>query len=501
MGKPTGFKEYPRVTPAYKPVEERVKNYKEFAIPLPVRELAKQGARCMDCGVPFCHIGCPLGNIIPDFNDLVYRDEWKRAIDTLHSTNNFPEFTGRVCPAPCEESCVLGINEPPVTIKAIEQAIIDRAFEEGWVKPNPPRTRTGKKVAVVGSGPAGLACAAQLNQAGHLVTVYERADRIGGLLRYGIPDFKLEKWTIDRRVGILEAEGIVFKTGVDVGRDISGAELQAGFDAIVLAGGSTKPRDLPIEGRALQGIHFAMEFLPQQNKRVAGDSVAFRNNVGHWWFSEHDRDIMATGKHVIIIGGGDTGSDCVGTSNRHGAKSITQFEILPRPPEGRPGQQPWPYWPMKLRSSSSHEEGCDRNWSILTRRFIGDGNRVTSLETVEVRWETHNGSGPQLVEQPGTERIWPADLVLLAMGFVGPETDSIVAQLGCEIDERGNVKANEDDYATSVTGVYACGDARRGQSLIVWAISEGREAARNVDIHLMGSSLLPAKGGNELPRG
>ncbi len=501
MGKPTGFKEYRRETPEYLPVEQRVKEYREFARQLPVVKLREQGARCMDCGIPFCHTGCPLGNIIPDFNDQVYHDNWKRAIEFLHSTNNFPEFTGRVCPAPCEEACVLGINEPPVTIKNMELSIIERAFEEGWVVPHPPSKRSGKKVAVVGSGPAGLACADQLNHAGHEVTVFERADRIGGLLRYGIPDFKMEKWTIDRRTDIMEAEGVVFKTGVDVGRDITGDELQNQFDAIILCGGSTKPRDLPIPGREMDGIHYAMEFLPQQNKRVAGDEVAWKSpDPEGWWFSRYPRDIRADGKDVIIIGGGDTGSDCVGTSNRHGAASVTQFELLPKPPEDRPDQQPWPYWPMKMRTSSSHEEGCERHWSIMTKEFCGEEGKVTGLKTVEVAFEPVNGGRPKLVEKPGTEKTWKADLVLLAMGFVGPETDSVVAQLGCELDERGNVKASESDYATSVPGVYVSGDMRRGQSLVVWAISEGREAARSVDIFLTGKTLLPTKGVGDLPR-
>ncbi len=501
MGKPTGFKEYRREKFPELPPEERVQNYREFTLSLPVARLAEQGARCMDCGVPFCHTGCPLGNIIPDWNDLVYRGEWRRAMDFLHSTNNFPEFTGRVCPAPCEEACVLGIIEPPVTIKNIEVSIVERAFSENWIVPQPPARRTGRRIAVVGSGPAGLAAADQLNRAGHSVTVFERADRLGGLLRYGIPDFKMEKWTIDRRLKIMEAEGVVFRAGVHVGVDIKADELRRDFDAIVLAGGATRPRDLPIPGRELEGIHFAMEFLPQQNKRVAGDDVAFRPSSREgWWFSDHHQDILATGKHVIVIGGGDTGSDCVGTSNRQQARSVTQFELLPRPPEGRPSHQPWPYWPMKLRTSSSHEEGCDRHWSILTKRFNGQEGRVTSLVTVNVEFVQGNGGPPRMVEVPGSERTWPADLVLLAMGFLGPETNGIVAQLGCELDDRGNVKANEKSYATSVPGVYACGDLRRGQSLVVWAISEGRECARSVDLALMRVTKLPTKGDGDLPR-
>ncbi|MBP7935747.1 MAG: glutamate synthase subunit beta [Phycisphaerae bacterium] len=499
MGKPTGFREFSRQLPEERPPAERVRDYREFLVPLPVVRLKQQAARCMDCGVPFCHTGCPLGNVIPDFNDLVYRDDWRRAITTLHSTNNFPEITGRVCPAPCEESCVLGISEPPVTIKNIEVSIIERAFKERWIRPQPPETRTGKTVAIVGSGPAGLAAAQQLNYAGHQVTVFERADRIGGLLRYGIPDFKLDKHIIDRRIRILEAEGITFKTGVNVGVDVTGDCLRREFNAVVLCGGSTRSRDLPIPGRELGGVHLAMEFLPQQNKRVAGDMTAWQDQG--WWFSTHVRDILATDKHVIVIGGGDTGSDCVGTSNRQGARSVTQFELLPQPPESRPQSQPWPYWPIKLRTSSSHKEGCERFWSILTKRFIGTDGHVTSLETVDVEWiSSGNGSGPKMREIPGSVRTWPADLVLLALGFVGPETGGVVAQLGLDLDPRGNVKADETSYMTSMPGVFACGDMRRGQSLVVWAISEGREAARSIDQYLTGQSLLPTKGEGDLPR-
>ena len=457
----------------------------------------------MDCGVPFCHTGCPLGNIIPDFNDHVYRDDWQSAIDFLHSTNNFPEFTGRVCPAPCEEACVLGINEPPVTIKNLELAIIERAFEAGWVSPRPPAQRTGKTVAVVGSGPAGLACADQLNRAGHEVTVFERADRIGGLLRYGIPDFKLEKRFIDRRIEVMQAEGITFKTGVNVGHDVTGDALQARFDAIVLAGGSTRPRDLLIGGRELDGVHFAMDFLAQQNKRVAGDEIAHASSrEGRWWFNRDGGEITAAAKHVIVIGGGDTGSDCVGTSNRHRAADVTQFELLPQPPDDRPPNQPWPYWPMKLRTSTSHQEGCERHWSLMTKRFNGENGRLVSLDTVQVEFAPVNGGQSQIKELPGTEKTWPADLVLLAMGFLGPETDGVVSQLGCALDDRGNVQAAEDDaYRTTVPGVFACGDMRRGQSLVVWAISEGREAARGVDTFLTTDrSLLPTKGEGDLPR-
>ncbi len=498
MGKPTGFKEFKRQGFKSLPAEERIKHYREFLIPLPIADIRAQGARCMDCGVPFCHTGCPLGNIIPDWNDLVYRGDWARAIQVLHSTNNFPEFTGRVCPAPCEEACVLGINEPPVTIKYIEYSIVERAFEEGLIRPNPPEKRTGKKIAVVGSGPAGLAVADQLNRAGHRVTVFERADRIGGLLRYGIPDFKLEKHFIDRRLAIMEAEGIVFKAGVNVGYDITGEALRAEFDAIVLAGGATRPRDLPIPGRELDGVHYAMEFLPQQNKRVAGDKLPYRTDK--WWFSERHEELTATDKRVIVIGGGDTGSDCVGTSNRQGAHSVTQFEVMPQPPSDRPAAQPWPYWPMKLRTSSSHEEGCNRWWSIMTKRLIGEGGKVTGLETVDVEWVTDANRRASMQEVPGSTKTWPAELVLLAMGFVGPEKGGLLDQLGVVTDERGNIKADEVSYETSVPGVFACGDIRRGQSLVVWAISEGREAAVSIDRRLMGSSELPTKGDGDLPR-
>ncbi|HMP72477.1 MAG TPA: glutamate synthase subunit beta [Kiritimatiellia bacterium] len=485
MAKPTGFKEYTRELPKKLPVEERIKSYREFYVPFPKEKVKDQAARCMDCGVPFCHTGCPLGNIIPDWNDLVYRDNWKEAIERLHATNNFPEFTGRLCPAPCEEACVLGINEPPVTIEQIEKEIIENAFANGWVVPEPPARRTGKRVAVVGSGPAGLAAAQQLNRAGHTVTVFERDDRIGGLLRYGIPDFKMEKWVIDRRLDIMKAEGIEFKTGVHVGKDITAKDLNA-YDAVVLCGGATKPRDLPAPGRELTGIHFAMDFLPQQNRWVAGDQLP--------------EAISAQGKHVIVIGGGDTGSDCIGTSIRQGATSVTNFELLPMPPSQRPENQPWPYWPMKLRTSTSHEEGCERLFSVMTKEFIGENGKLTKLRTVNVQFAPGPDGRPKLEEVPGSEKEYPADIVLLAMGFLGPETDSIVAQLGCAIDERGNIKATEDTYQTSVPNVFTAGDARRGQSLIVWAISEGREAARQVDLYLMGSSELPTKVGHDLPR-
>ncbi|HMO50043.1 MAG TPA: glutamate synthase subunit beta [Kiritimatiellia bacterium] len=485
MGKITGFKEYVRELPKKRPVDDRIKDYREFYTPFPKEKVKEQAARCMDCGVPFCHTGCPLGNIIPDWNDLVYRDNWREAIDRLHATNNFPEFTGRLCPAPCEEACVLGINEPPVTIEQIEKEIIENAFENGWVVPEPPKTRTGKKIAVIGSGPAGLAAAQQLNRAGHTVTVFERDDRIGGLLRYGIPDFKMEKWVIDRRLAIMEAEGIAFKTGVEIGKGMPVEQLRKEFDGIVICVGSTKPRDLPAPGRDLKGIHFAMEFLPMQNRWVAGDKLS--------------EPISAKDKHVIVIGGGDTGSDCIGTSRRHGAASVTNFELLPMPSKDRPENQPWPYWPMRLRTSTSHEEGCERVFSVLTKEFSGKNGKLEQLKTVDVRFAPNPGGPPKLEEVPGSEKVWKADLVLLAMGFVGPEADSFVHQLGCQLDKFGNIQADEN-YMTSVPGVFVAGDARRGQSLIVWAISEGREAARCVDLHLMGASDLPTKVGHDLPR-
>ncbi|HEV7732792.1 MAG TPA: glutamate synthase subunit beta [Candidatus Binatia bacterium] len=476
MGKTTGFLEFERETPHKEPVDARLKHWREFEIKLSEDALRTQGARCMDCGIPFCHKGCPLGNIIPDWNDLVYRNRWRDAIDRLHSTNNFPEFTGRICPAPCEEACVLNINDDPVTIKNIEKNIIDYAWKEGWVTPQIPTKRTGKKIAVVGSGPAGLACAQQLARAGHLVTVLERATRIGGLLRYGIPDFKMEKHLIDRRMEQMAAEGVTFRTSVDVGTDITGDQLRTEYDAVVIAAGATKPRDLPVPGRELKGIHFAMDFLPSQNKVVAGDTVLDQ--------------IMATGKRVVILGGGDTGSDCLGTSNRHGASSVHQFELLPQPPDNRP-QLSWPNWPMILRTSTSHEEGVTRDWSINTKRFSGDADgNVTKLHGVRLEWQQDNGR-PVMKEVPGSEFEMDADLVLLALGFLGPETNTYVTQLGCELTDRGNVKANPD-YSTSVPGVFACGDARRGQSLVVWAIWEGREAARGVDAYLMGETSLPA---------
>lgn len=486
MGDVRGFMKYPRRTYGKEPVAERVKHYNEFLKVLDTEELKLQGARCMDCGVPFCHTGCPLGNIIPDWNDLVHRDHWRDALERLHATNNFPEFTGRVCPAPCEAACVLGINEDPVAIKQIEMAIADRAIAEGWLVPEPPLSRTGKSVAIVGSGPAGLASAQQLNRAGHQVTVFERANRPGGLLMYGIPDFKLEKSHVWRRIKQMEAEGVEFRTSANIGVNVATAELRDGYDAILLAGGATAPRDLPIPGRNFRGIHFAMEFLPQQNAKNQGDSIPDQ--------------ILATGKDTIVIGGGDTGSDCTGTSNRQGCRSLTQFELLPQPPDvgsyprahERPPNSPWPLWPMILRTSTSHEEGCHREWSILTREFRADSSgQVESLVTVRVEWAPDANGRHTMREVPGTEQVWPAQLVLLAMGFLGPEKRGPIADLGLELDPRGNVKADAN-YMTSVEGVFAAGDLRRGQSLVVWAIHEGREAARAIDKHLMGVSHLPS---------
>ncbi len=487
MGKVTGFMEFERIEEGYKPVTERLKNYKEFVIGLDDAQANKQAARCMDCGTPFCNNGCPVNNIIPDFNDLVFRKDWKAAIDTLHSTNNFPEFTGRICPAPCEAACTLNVNEEAVGIKSIEHAIIDRAWHEGWVKPQPSTVKTGKKVAVVGSGPAGMAAAQQLARVGHDVTLFEKNDRIGGLLRYGIPDFKMEKSHIDRRAEQLVAEGVTIRTGVLVGEmpkgskvtnwakeTISPEQLKKDFDAVLLTGGSEQSRDLPVPGRDLDGIHFAMEFLPQQNKVNAGDKLK--------------NQLRADGKHVIVIGGGDTGSDCVGTSNRHGAVSVTQFEVMPQPPAEENRPLTWPYWPLKLRTSSSHEEGCERVFSISTKEFIGEKGKVTGLKTVQVEFKDG-----KLMDVPGTEKVLKADLVLLAMGFVNPVA-TVLESFGIDKDARGNAKATTDiagGYATNVPKVFAAGDIRRGQSLVVWAIREGRQAARAVDEFLMGFTELP----------
>ncbi len=488
MGKPTGFKEYSRQVPRKRAIDERLQDFCEIYEPFPMEKLRQQAARCMDCGVPTCHAGCPLGNLIPDFNDDVYHDRWKDALAQLLRTNNFPEFTGRLCPAPCEEACVLSINEPAVTIEQIEKEIIEYGFEQGWVLPEPPPQRSGKSVAVIGSGPAGLACAQQLNRAGHWVTVFERADRIGGLLRYGIPDFKLEKRILDRRLDILMQEGIRFITGVDAGRDL-GADKLHRFDAVVLCIGATVPRDLPIPGRELDGIHFAMDFLVPQNRLTAGESS---NDASRPFIS-------AKGKNVVVIGGGDTGSDCIGTCNRHKARSVVNFELLAKPPEGRPESQPWPFWPMRLRTSASHEEGGQRCWGILTKEFIGRRGKLTSLRTVDVEMVEDGRGNRRLHEVDGSLREFPADLVLLALGFTGPQPDTIIARLGLALDERGNI-ATDENYMTGATGIFAAGDGRRGQSLIVWAISEGREAARCVDIYLTGESQLPTKGQGDLPR-
>ena len=500
MGKPTGFKEIRREMPPRKPVPLRIKDWDEIYVPFGSeaeheKKLRDQGARCMDCGIPFCHgsvrgpnpltesVGCPLGNLIPDWNDLVYRNRWKDALDMLFKTNNFPEFTGRVCPAPCEEACVLGINEKPVTIKLIEQNIIDKAFKEGWVKPQPPATRTGKKVAVIGSGPAGLGAAAQLNKAGHWVTVFERADRVGGLLMYGIPNFKLEKQVVERRVKLMEEEGVKFVTSANVGVNVKIDELRRDFDAICICVGSTAPRDLPVPGRELKGIHFAMDYLPQQNKRNLGDQVP--------------QFISAEGKNVIILGGGDTGADCLGTAERQGCRSVKQFELLPKPPEGRTADMPWPYWPMVYRTSSAHEEanaiagGEIRDFAINTKAFVGDDSgHVKKLRGVRLEWEMAGSRPVKMKEAAGSEFELDCDLVLLALGFVGPEKVGMINELGLKLDPRGNVQV-DPNYMSSVEGIFAAGDARRGQSLVVWAISEGRQAARGIDQYLMGKSDLP----------
>jgi glutamate synthase (NADPH/NADH) small chain len=475
MGSPNGFIQIKRTKPHARPVDVRVRDWHEVYLSTPEKEVRDQGARCMDCGIPFCHQGCPLGNQIPEWNDLVYRQRWQAAIDRLHATNNFPDFTGRLCPAPCEGSCVLGINDDAVTIKNIELSIVERAFEEGWIRATPPATRTGKRVAVIGSGPAGLAAADQLNKAGHLVTVFEKSDRIGGLLRYGIPEFKIEKRTVNRRLALLEAEGVVFRAGVNVGVDLPTADLRREFDAVVLCGGAGAARDLPVPGRELAGIHFAVEYLTQQNRRCEGDDIP------------EDQLITAAGKRVIIIGGGDTGADCLGTAHRQGALSVHQFELLPRPPESRLPDNPWPQWPRIFRSSSAHEEGGERLFSISTERFVDDGSgRVSALETVAV-----DMSRSGVTRIPGTERRIDGDLVLLAMGFVGPERGGLISELGVRLTDRGNVWRDER-WMTSEEGIFAAGDMQRGQSLIVWAIADGRHAAAAVDAYLMGESSLSA---------
>ena len=482
MGKIGGFKEYERTDENNFAVVNRLSNYDEFTIPLSKEKIKEQGSRCMDCGIPFCHSSCPLGNLIPDFNDMVHQEEWQNALEILHSTNNFPEFTGRLCPAPCEKSCVLGIISEPVAIENIEKNIVERGFAEGWIKPQIPTTRTGKTVAIIGSGPAGLAAAQQLNRAGHLVTVFERDNAIGGLLRYGIPNFKLEKGIIDRRVKVLEAEGIVFKVNVNVGVNYSVDQLNA-FDSIVLCGGASESRSLPTKGIESKGIVQAMTFLTQQTKSLYGETIP--------------NQIVAKDKNVIVIGGGDTGSDCVGTSNRQGAKSVTNFEIMPKPPKERSTSTPWPFWPLQLKTSSSHEEGCDRNWLINTKEFIAnDKGELVGLKTVEVSWKMVPGNRPELIEKEGSEKIWPCELALLALGFTGPEK-TLSEQLDLEIDIKNNYKTT--NYQTNKPNVFTAGDMRRGQSLIVWAISEGREAARVVDLYLMGSTNLPTKGNGDLP--
>ncbi|MEO8413146.1 MAG: glutamate synthase subunit beta [Ginsengibacter sp.] len=487
MAKTTGFLEFTRELPEKRTTGERLNDYKEFVQRYPDEKLNQQAARCMDCGTPFCHHGCPLGNVIPEFNDAVYRKSWKEAYDILTSTNNFPEFTGRICPAPCEASCVLGINQPAITIEEIEKHIIEIAFEKGFVQPKKPNVRTGKKIAVVGSGPAGMAAAAQLNYAGHIVTVFERDDEPGGLLRYGIPDFKLEKWVVERRILLMEEEGVVFKCNANVGVDISINDLLREYHIIVLAGGATIPRDLSIPGRELKGVYFAMDFLKQQNRRVSNKKVKEEN-------------VFATSKNVVVIGGGDTGSDCVGTSNRQKAKSVTQFELLPKPPEGRTTYMPWPTYPMILKTSSSHEEGVKRHWAIATKEFIGDDNgNLTALRVVDLEWKFTDDNKPaKFVEVPGSETEIPCEVALLAMGFLHPQHEGLLEQLEIELDERGNVRASEKNYHTNISKIFTAGDMRRGQSLVVWAISEGRECARKVDEYLMSSSFLENKDQNIL---
>ncbi|WP_374471844.1 glutamate synthase subunit beta [Phenylobacterium sp.] len=482
MGKPTGFLEIERHDRGYEAPDARLKHWHEFVRPLPDTELRRQASRCMDCGIPFCHQGCPVNNQIPDFNELIHRDHWKAALENLQSTNNFPEFTGRVCPAPCEASCTLNIPDTPVTIKTIECQIVDRGWEEGWIRPEPSPRGTGKRVAVVGSGPAGLACAQQLARAGHAPTVFEKNDRIGGLLRYGIPDFKMEKPLIDRRIRQMEAEGVIFRTNFEVGVTVSVQRLLDDYDVMVFAGGAEAPRDLPVPGRELDGVHFAMEFLTQQNKRNAGDPESIAAPSG---------TLNAAGKHVVVIGGGDTGSDCIGTSNRHGAASVVQLEIMPRPPEKENKAVTWPDWPLKLRTSSSHEEGCDREFAVTTKRVLGKDGRVTAIECARLEWVQGPDGRLQMREVEGSTFELKADLVLLAMGFVGPRREGLVENGGVELDPRGNVKANVVDYRTSVPNIFSCGDMRRGQSLVVWAIREGRQCARSVDEYLMGATKLP----------
>lgn len=488
MGQADGFLQYDRNLPKTESIEDRLQNYKEFYKPFTEKETNEQAARCMNCGVPFCHSGCPLGNVIPEFNDAVYRKEWKEAYDILSTTNNFPEFTGRICPAPCEGACVLGINKPPVAIEHIEKTIVEEAYKQGWVKPNKDIVRTGKTVAVIGSGPAGLAAADQLNKAGHSVTVFERAQKAGGLLRFGIPDFKLDKSVVERRVEVMEAEGVVIKCGVHVGEDIKADALLKDYDAVILSGGATVPRDTPMPGRDLKGIHFAMDFLSQNNARVS--------NLNHENHKGQDvEELFATDKNVVVIGGGDTGSDCVGTSNRHGAKSVTQLEINLKPGEQRAANNPWPEYPFTLKTSTSHDEGCEREWSVLTKEFVNDGNgNVKGLKVVEIEWEkAAPGQRPGFKEIPGTEKELPCDLALLAIGFMGPEGTGLLEQFGVKLNARSNVKANLKDFKTSVDKVFTAGDMRRGQSLVVWAISEGRECAKSVDEFLTGSSVLESK--------
>jgi glutamate synthase (NADPH/NADH) small chain len=482
MGKPTGFLEIERHDRGYEKPQARLRTWREFVRPLPTPEVSRQAARCMNCGIPFCHTGCPVNNLIPDWNDLVYRDQWKTALEALHSTNNFPEFTGRVCPAPCEAACTLNIDDNPVTIKTIECQIVDRGWDEGWIAPAPAACASGKRVAVVGSGPAGLACAQQLARAGHAVTVYEKNDRIGGLLRYGIPDFKMEKSLIDRRIAQMEAEGVSFRPGAHVGRTISMNDLLDDHDAVVLAGGAELPRDLQLPEHGFDGVHFAMDFLTQQNKRVAGDPEARAAPAGA---------ISAAGKHVVVIGGGDTGSDCIGTSNRQGALSVTQLEIMPEPPERENKALTWPNWPLKLRTSSSQEEGAERDFAVATRRAMGSDGRIEALECVRLEWTPGPDGRMAMTEIPGSEFILKADLVLLAMGFLGPHREGLLDQAAVALDARGNVAANVTDYQTSAPKIFAAGDMRRGQSLVVWAIREGRQCARAVDEYLMGTSDLP----------